>query len=270
MKKVVLFAAFLAIQCLNAQVPDILPAGTSIANTQTARTDIWCAFGNPAGMIQSDRFQFAFQYENKYLLAELSTATAQAAYCNPYLNVGICYSYFGYSKYNEMLAGISLAHDFGGKFSLGIQGNYYAAYCGDDIGYRGTFLPQIGMTAHLGKNFTLGFHTFNPFQQKLKGELAEKRLPSLFCLGSDYRFAKDFRWLVQIDREVSSSFRFATGFEWQAIEQLCIKLGGYGYQYFVGCLGFELKFGDFRFDINCELHPLLGLNMLGKVGYAIK
>lgn len=268
-KAYLLLLVFTCISSVKAQVSDILPSGTSIANTQVARTDVWSGFGNPAALIQEEKLQAAVQFENKYMIVELSTKMVQVGYTNKIVNVGLSFSHFGYSLYNEMLVGLSVARDFGGKFSLGVQGNFYASYFSAEAGYQCTFVPQIGMAANLAPNFTLGFNTFNPFQQKLKTDYVEKRLPSLFSVGTDYRFTKNFRWLTQIDKEVSSKFRFATGFEWDAIEQLTVKLGGYGSEYFVGCLGVGLHLGSFGFDINCELHPLLGVNMLGNLNWKL-
>lgn len=253
-----------------AQVTDIIPAGTPIANTTVARTDVWSCFSNPATLIQPETWQAAMQFENKYLIPELSTKLVQAAYTNNIMNIGIGFSHFGYSKYNEMLAGITLSRNFGGKFSIGVQGNLYASYFSDEAGYQYAFIPQVGMTAHLATNFTLGFHAFNPFQQNLRTDHVEKRLPSLFSLGTDLRFAEDFCWTTQIDKEVSSSFRFATGFEWDMVEQFTLKIGGYGSEYFVGCLGVGLHFGGFGFDLNSELHPVLGVNLLGNLSYKLK
>lgn len=252
-----------------AQINNIIPSAPSIANTPTARTDQWSAFANPASLTENKRFSFAFTYENKYLLAELSGKTAQAAYCNPWVNVGIAFTHFGYKQYSDIMAGICLSHDFSGKFSIGLQGNYYAAYFGSEAGYVYTIFPQVGATVHITPTLCLGFHAFNPFIQQLKGEFVSKQIPAMFSLGSEWRFYNHFNWLVQIDKEVQSPFRVATGFEYQVIKELGVKIGGYASTYFVPCFGINLNFSGWRFDINCELNPLLGVNTLGSVSFAI-
>ena len=250
-----------------AQLTEIIPSSISIANTSVARTDIWSGFGNPASLIQPEGIQAAMQFENKSLLPELSTKLLQAAYNHKLLNVGVAFSHFGYSKYNEMLVGVAVARNFGDKFSLGLQGNLYTSYFSDKIKYQSTFIPQMGMTAHLTPDFTLGFHAFNPFQQNLKTDYVEKRLPSIFSIGTNYYFTDAICWLTQIDKEVSSTFRVATGFEWQLIDAFCVKIGGYGSEYFVGCFGAGIQFANLTFDVNCELHPILGLNLIGNLSY---
>lgn len=251
---------------LKAQVADVIPTSMAIANTATARNDQWTAFQNPASLIQTERFQIALQYENRYLVGELSTEMIQAAYSNQYVNIGVAYSFFGYAEYSEMMAAIVLARRFG-KFSLGLQGNFIAIYCGDEAGYRMTGVPQLGMTVDITPTFTLGFQTFNPFVQSIKVEDGRRQLPAIYSLGTDYRFHKHFRWAAQLDYDINSTFRIATGFEWQAIKELGVKLGVYYRQYVVPCLGIGLHFGLFRFDINAELHPLLGVNLMSKAAF---
>lgn len=255
----------LALWC---QSPDFLPTPVHIAGISAPVTDRWSAFGNPASLVQQTRWQFAVQYENRYLLKQLNSQTAQAAFCNKYLNVGICYTHFGYKQYGEMVAGVCFAHDFGGKFTLGLQADYYAAYMGDEERYRGTVLPQIGFTVAAGGKVTLGFHTFNPFMQHIKTRAgAKKQLPSIYAVGIDYRFYDGFSWLTEVQKDLRGDWRVATGVEWQAVDMLRVKLGMHASRYFVGCIAVGMKFNGFRFDINSEIHPILGVCLMGNLSY---
>lgn len=169
-----------------------------------------------------------------------------------------------------MVAGINFAHNFGGKFTLGLQANYYAAYMGAEDGYRGTVLPQVGMTVEAGSKVTIGFHTFNPFMQHVKTRAgAKKQLPAIYAIGVDYRFYKGFSWLTEVSKDLRGEWRVATGFEWQAVEMLRVKLGMQASRYFIGCIGVGMKFSGFRFDINSEIHPILGVCLMGNVSYEL-
>lgn len=252
-----------------AQSPDFLPSAVSIAGVSSPVTSRWSAFGNPASMIQTTPWQFAVQYENRYMLRQFNNVTAQAAYCNKYVNVGLCVTRFGYKHYGEIVVGLAFAHNFADKFSLGLQANYYAAYMGAEEGYRGTVLPQIGFTVAAGKHVTIGFQTFNPFMQHVKARSgAKKQLPSIYTLGVDYRFYRGFSWLTELQKNLRGDWRVATGVEWQAIEMLRVKLGMHADRYFVGCLGVGMTFKGFGFDINAELHPILGVCLQGNIHYA--
>lgn len=262
-----LFALCCTCWMLKAQIADIIPSGTTIANTPVARTDRWNAFANPAGLAQ-EGVAVALQYENKYLLAELSGKTVQASYCNPWVNVGLAFMHFGYKQYSDIMAGVCLSHNFNERFTIGLQCNYYAAYFGDEAGYKGTVFPQIGVNVRVCKGLNIGFHAFNPFLQSIKGDLVKKQIPALFSIGTSYTFLDKFTWDVQIDKEVRSPFRVATGLEYQIVKELGVKIGGYANRSFTPCLGINLCFSSFRFDLHCEWDPLLGINTLGNVSYA--
>jgi len=46
-----------------------------------------------------------------------------------------------------------------------------------------------------------------------------------------------------------------------------VKLGAYDSDYLVPCIGMGFNAGSFLVDLNCELHPLLGLNTMAAVKY---
>ncbi len=265
-----LFILFTISNFVSGQIAPVVPSSTSIANTSVAVQNEWNAFQNTAALAHIEKAEVSVQYENRFLLKELSTRSIQAGMHTPYVNIGLSYSYHGYSVYNEMIGGIGLARNFGDMFSMGLQFNYYTAYfsAAEESRYRGTLLTQFGVSSKIFPKLTVGFHTFNPFQNNIKTENTIKRLPSIFSIGTNYEFAENLIWLTQIDKEVSSNFRFATGFEYTMIEQVTVKLGAYGQDYLVPAMGIGLHFGDFHFNLNGELHPQLGLNTLANLKYS--
>lgn len=150
---------------------------------------------------------------------------------------------------------------------MGVQFDYYASYFAASNSYRGAFMPQVGLSVKLSHNFSLGFNTFNPFQTNINTELVVKRIPSVFSLGTEYFFTPELVWRTQIDKEISSTYRFATGFEYQMLESFDFKIGAYGSDYLVPCIGLGFKTGSFLIDLNSEIHPLLGLNTMAAVKY---
>ena len=252
---------------LTSQISKILPTTVSIAETSVSNQQDRTAFNNPAMLGYPDNPEIGFQFENRYLIPELSTKSVQLAFPTKLVNVGFSFSHFGYSLYHEMLFGVGFARNFSDKFSMGVQFNYYTAYFSATNSYHGALLPQIGLSVKFSPVFSIGFNTFNPFQTNINTENVIKRIPSVFSLGTEYYFSSELVWRTQVDKEVSSNYRFATGFEYKMIENLAVKLGAYDSDYLVPCLGLGLNFGSFLFDLNCELHPLLGLNTLAAVNY---
>ena len=268
MKKVIfLLASIVFCQCLLSQIPSIIPSSNAIASTSVADSHSWTAFNNPAMLGYINTSEFALQYENRYLLSELSTKSVQFALPWDKVNTGISFSYFGYSVYHEMLTGINFARNFSDKFAIGVQFDYYTAYFSASNSYSGALFPQIGLSIRFSPIFNIGFHTFNPFQTNIKTEYVIKRLPSVFSLGTEYFFSKEFVWRTQAEKEVSSNYRIAMGFEYQMVQNINFKLGAYGSEYLVPCLGIGLKTRAFLLDLNCDIHPLLGVSPFAEIRY---
>lgn len=268
MKKLISFLTIIVYcQYLPAQISSIIPSSPSIALTSVADTHNWTSFNNPAMLGYLDNTEFGLQFENRYLLSELSVKSVEMALPTSLMNGGISFSYFGYSLYQEMLLGICFARNFSDRFAMGVQFNYYTAFFSASNSYRGALLPQIGVSVKLSHDFSLGFNTFNPFQTNIQTDYVLKRLPSAISLGTEYYFSRDFAWRTQIDKEVSSNYRFAMGFEYQMLQNVAFKLGGYSSGYLVPCLGIGFRTGAFLIDLNGEMHPLLGLNTLAAIKY---
>jgi hypothetical protein len=268
MKKIIALIIILSFcKILLSQISSIIPSSKSIAGTSVTNQKDWSGFTNPAHLGYLETTEIGLQFENRYLISELSTKSFQAGFATNLVNAGVCFSYSGYSLYHEMLVGLALARNFSDQFAMGVEFNYYSAYFVASNSYRGALLPQVGLSVKLSPSFSLGFNSFNPFQTNINTEYVVKRIPSVFSLGTGYFFSPELVWRTQIDKEVSSNYRFATGFEYQMIENLSVKLGAYGSDYLVPCLGFGFNSGSFLFDLNCELHPLLGLNTLAAIKY---
>jgi len=250
-----------------SQISQIIPTATSIANTSVSDSKSWTAFNNPALISYIDKAEIGIQYENRFIIKELSTKSFNAAYATDFVNTGLSFSYFGYSLYHEMLFGLGFARNFSDKFALGVQFNYLNAFFLASNNYKGSFFPQIGLNICLSPIFNLAFNTFNPFQANIKNEFTIKRIPSVFSLGTAYYFSDELVWRIQIDKEISSSYRFATGFDYEMLHFLKIKIGTYFNDYLVPCLGMGFKMSSFNFDLNGEFHPLLGVNSFASVKY---
>lgn len=250
-----------------SQISSIIPGSPSIAQTSTADSKNWSGFNNPAMLGYVQNSQIGIQFENRFIIPELSTKSVQLGLPTKLINTGFSFSHFGYSLYHEMMLGIGFGRNFSDKFALGVEFNYFMAYFNASNSYRGALLPQVGLSVRFSPVFSVGFSTFNPFQTGLSSEFVDMRLPSVFSVGTEYFFSPDFVWRTQIDREVSGNYRLATGFEYQMLNKFNVKLGVSHSEYLVSCIGFGIKTGAFVIDFNCDLHPLLGITPLTSVKY---
>ncbi|MCL1867955.1 MAG: hypothetical protein FWF72_03260 [Paludibacter sp.] len=269
MKKIfILFFAIIPLVSA-AQLENSISGSSSIAETSVSDARQWSAFHNPANLGYLTKTEFGAIFENRFFIKELSTKIAQAGIATSKVNVGIGVSHFGYSIYHDILAGVALARDFSGKFALGVSLNYFASYFVQENRYRGAVLGQIGANIKISDRMNVGFNAFNPFLTNVKTETSVKKLPSVYSLGTRYFFAKSVAWRTQIDKELNANYRFATGFDYYLKDIFSLKLGIYGYDYLISCLGVGFCFSNFHFDLNAEMHPQLGINTFAMLKYKL-
>ena len=258
-KAVTFLCSFLLSQFTFSQLSGSIPSTSAIAQTSVSDSRHWTAFHNPALLGAVKKTELALQYENRFQLSELATKTVQAAIPHSLINTGISCAQFGSPHYQEWLVGCGWGRNFGDKFSMGVQFNYFTSYFEASNRYRSAILAQCGLMAHLSPNFSLGFASFNPFQSNIQAELVVQRLPSLFSIGTEYFVSSDLRWRVQLDKELSTGYRFASGIDYVVLQIITIKLGVYQAHYLIPCLGLGVKTAAYGLSFSTELHPLLGL-----------
>jgi len=251
---------------LSAQRTTVIPSSFVGGNASLAYKNDWLPFHNPAALAGAKKIGFLLLYENRYISKELANKALNVWFPTKNLNIGASFSHFGYSEYNEMIAAVTFAREFG-RFRLGIEVDYYTLFLSQSERYKGTITAQVGAQIFITDAFSIAFNAFNPTFSKVKSELAEKRLPTTFSLGTLYRIKNEVDWLVQIDKEISSPLRWATGFEYAPAKEFIIRLGAYGYNNFIPTFGAGIRFSGFKFDVNADYNSVLGFSLVGCLGY---
>jgi hypothetical protein len=158
MKKTLLFPVLLLnIIAVTAQLENSISGSVSIAETSVADSKNWTAFHNPAMLGYLAETEVGVIFENRFFIKELSTKLVQAAIHTESINVGISFSHFGYSVYHDILAGATFARNFGNRFGIGVQFNYFTSYFVQENKYGGALLGQIGVNMRVTNRFSLGF-----------------------------------------------------------------------------------------------------------------
>lgn len=267
MKKYILLVLAIVPLIAVAQLENYISGSLSIAETSVADGRQWTAFHNPANLAYLNSTEFGAIFENRFIIEKLSTKIVQAGISTGKINIGIGFSHFGYSIYHGILSGVALARDFSDRFAIGVSLNYFTNYFVQENRYYGALLGQIGVNIKISDRLNVGFNAFNPFLTNIKTETTGTKLPSVFSLGTRYFFSENIAWRTQIDKDLNANYRFATGFDYYLKNVFTLKLGIYGYDYLIGCLGVGFRFSDFSFDLNAEMHPVLGINTFGMLKY---
>lgn len=272
MKKILLSVGifFLFLNSSFAQITTIVPNSYIPGNASVSYIKAWLPFHNPAALAHEKVGSVQLQYDNKYITKELNTALVSGCYSTKYVNIGVSFSYFGYSIYNEMLTGLTFARTFGEHLSIGVEFDYYTVFFSPSERYQGTLTANIGIQAKVVDNFYISFAAFNPVFSKIKTDFIDKSLPVVFSLGTLYQITDQVDWLMQIDKEVKSPLRWSTGVEYRPFKEFLVNIGVYGSDYAVPTLGVGFQFSGFEFRLNTEYHTTLGLSALGILRYTFQ
>ncbi len=255
--------------CLAQQQPSAQAWSNAPAQASTAYTEQWTAYCNPAIISTIDTYKITVNYVNRFQLKKLSTTSISASIPTKFATFGLALSHFGYTQYNEIQAGLAIARNFTHRFHVGMQFNYYAVLLSPTEGYRSTVIAQIGIVSKISEVLFISFHTYNPAQTNIKLELTEKRIPSIFSLGTEYYFSDKLLWLAQLDKEIDYPLQWRTGFEYRMVKELSLKMGGYGNP-FVPNLGVSVFIKQLQIDLNFERHPTLGINSICGLSYTFR
>jgi len=245
---------------LNAQIPFTHPGSVSVAGTSVSDLQQWSAFHNPAVLAFTTTPLLGLRVENRFFITALNTKSLSLVYPAPFAVTAVSFSRFGFDIYNETTAGVAFARNFTEKFCIGLQFNYLSVYQQNNDSYQGVFFPQAGLTIHLSPKTVFGFQTWNPFAASIKNYTIIKRIPSIFSVGISSFFSEDFNIRLQADAETASGYRFSGAFQYSFNNQFIVQSGLYWQDYIVPAFAFQLKLSRFNFDVQAELHPLLGLN----------
>ena len=265
---IIILLTFCRYSCLFADNVLDIEAKTIIP---VARADIWSPFGNAATLANVDNIEAAVLCQNRFAVKELSTKAAQLAVPNKLLNVGLAISSFGYSAYNENIAGISFARKFSDKLMLATQFNYYFVHFSKTEGTKGKLIPQIGILTQPIEKLHIGFQVFNPVQTNLETSILTKRIPSVFSLGGSYQFSEKLIWGIQLDKEIQTDPQAAIEIEYRFFDYIWIKSGCVvRNETILPAMGFGLQLFDFQLDTNFKYHTVLGITSNVALSFKIK
>jgi|YelNatPaOPRAMG01_1025707.scaffolds.fasta_scaffold04092_6 hypothetical protein len=244
----------------------VIPQSYAAGNASVARTGDWLPFHNPALMEGIRQYTVSLLYQNRFQVKELSTESASLLMPLKNIQIGVSVAHFGFSAYSEMLVGLAAAHTFDKYLTIGIQVDYYSVRDAIAVNNKGVLIPHIGLLSQITPQWYIGFSTYNPTRQQIHYTLETKEIPSVFNLGVSYLFSKQFTGLGELSKTINAPLEWRFGFEYQPVELLTVRLGGYGSP-LVSTLGIGLKVNPFRVNVNIERHPVLGLSSVAGLQY---
>ncbi|MDP4187781.1 MAG: hypothetical protein Q8907_10890 [Bacteroidota bacterium] len=245
--------------------PDAYPAGDNypagarqagMSNASVMMSDLWTGcYHNQAGLAQISHISAGFHYENQFFIPENAFRAMAVAVPTKSGTLGLDFSSFGYSKYNENKVGLAFGRSFSKKFSTGIQLDYFYYHIAEDYGNVGVVTVEAGILSEPVKNLFWGLHIFNPVRAKI-GKTGEE-MPLVFRAGLGYNFSG--KAFASIETEKDNRYKpvFKAGFEYCLVKNIYLRSGisseTSGYSFGLGCLMKKIKA-----DIAFTHHQILG------------
>ena len=197
-------------------------AGKSAAmsNASVTLSDIWSIYSNQAGLGNLENISIGAFHQSGFI-KEQNVQGIAFAIPTKTGTIGASYSYYGYSQYNEMQAGLAFGRSFTKYFSVGIQLNYIYTHIADNYGTEDAVNFEIGILSEPIDNLVIGTHVYNP----LRSKLGEEEIPTYFDMGISYLFSEKILLAIGTEKDLDYDAIFKAGIDYQIIEYVSVQAG---------------------------------------------
>jgi hypothetical protein len=221
----------------------------AMGNAAVAISDLWSVHHNQAGLASLDKFQAGVHHENKFMVPEFALqALALALPARPG-TIGLSYTYFGFSKYNESKLGLAFGRSFGERISAGVQINYLHTYIAEDYGNTGNVTVEGGFIAEPVPGLFIAAHIYNPSRSTIR-TYYDQPLPVILRFGMAGFLGERLLAAVEAEKDNEHNAVLKAGIEMGFHGPLYLRAGiisepfrgSFGIGYVLGALVADLAF----------------------------
>lgn len=214
---------------------------SAMANASIASIDIWSNYNNQAALAKLEKIQFGVFYENRFQLQDLSTKAIALYYPTKLGGFNLNYSQLGSDLYKESKIGLGYSKALGEHLWASVQINQMRVKLNQVYGEQSKYNFEVGLLAEIFSDFYLGFHIFNPSQEKFETMYFDQAIPTVARFGLSWHLSKETILNAEVEKDFDNDIQVKLGIEHQFIENLHIRAGvsnhpnqisfGLGYQY---------------------------------------
>lgn len=244
--------------------PPVGARSTALGGASAALCDMEAAADNVVGLAYVDRAGVGLSIRQNYMLNAMCYKSCFAAV--PLSKVGamgLTYTHFGTTSFNEQKASLAYAMLLGNKR----QGKGVALGVRFDYLYMGTsdahYTPQRAVTFAAGlqmrpaDDWCVGFQVLNPAVVPLQGTDGVSA-SATFRLGTSYRITTGFLGTIEMEKDLFHQPILRAGMEYGWREMFFVRTG---ISTSPGCYSFGLGYAhhDYHIDLAAQVHPTLGM-----------
>ena len=163
--------------------PCLITAGAPEAGTGYScimRPGFWSSFHNQALLSENTNLSTGVNYENRFGIKELGTASAAVIIPSGKASIGAIWSRFGYKDFIRQSAGIACGLKIAEGISTGIQVDFLSEKTPGEYSGRQSLTFEAGVLLTPADNIRIGIHLFNPVPNSMR----RRYLPSSLRAGA--------------------------------------------------------------------------------------
>ena len=248
----ILIPAFLFLLSIPLPGNENYPLGSRAAamgNASVAISDIWSVHHNQAGLASLSAFQIGIHHENRFRVPEFGLQALALALPVRYGTIGLSYTYFGFSRYNESKVGLAFGRKFGERISAGVQVNYLYTYIAEDYGDFGNLTVEGGVIAEPVDGLFIAAHLYNPTRSVMTTYYDEP-VPTILRFGLAGFLGNNILAGVEAEKELDHKPVFKAGIEIGLPGSLYLRTGiasdpvqsSFGLGWVIGRLAADIAF----------------------------
>ena len=246
---------------INLKAIENYPSGArarSLSNAFVSISDPWSTFHNQAGLAGLESLAAGFFFESRFMIDELSLASATLTIPTNAGTFGFSFSQFGKGSFKQQKAGLAFSKILSKKFSAGLQLDYFSLQFPENEKATGFATFEAGVIFNATDNLILGTHIFNPINGGFKTTEGVQKMPFIFRLGGHYEFYENVLLILETEKNRMNPLLLKTGLEFSPVDFLALRFGvsGKPVNYTTG-IGF--KTGKITTDIAFSYHGNLGI-----------
>lgn len=247
------------------------PAGSSAAamgNAAIVSKGFWSSFHNQAGLASLESLTFGIHHENRFGVPEFGLQAFGLAVPTKPGTLGFNVTYFGFSKYNEVKAGLSFGRHLSEIFAVGIQLNYLHTYISNLYGNTSTLSVEAGFIAEPLPGLVVGAHIYNPTRATIK-TFFDQPVPTILRFGLGYHFGDRAVLNIETEKDLDRKVVLKGGTEVKVLDNFVIRAGISGNPV-QSSFGLGYVFKNLSADLAFSNHQILGLTPHFSLTYSFR
>ena len=229
----------------------------SLGNASTALISTFSVFHNQAALARIKGVSAAVDYRQPFLIDGYSDKAIAVVVPTSLSTFGFGIQQKGFLDYHETRLGLAMARNFGEKFSVGLQFDYFMIDFPEQGRSRGTFFIEFGLLFQPKHNLSFGLHIFNPSNAFVESLNFISHLPFIATAGLVFKPSDHFLIANSMEYSVNNPLNISLGIEYQFSEHFSLRCGLSG-EPVHHSLGIGYKWNVFSIDFAMMHHEILG------------